>query len=112
MLRPESEDGLIELPAVDGKEIEGSEVPWRWSQAPSSTGIGRSDGKVVCAMVWLVEHLAVAIGVGDTIPILDVSISTQIVRKRNDDISRKGDLTIVLNLMAFIISCGAARYLT
>lgn len=45
--KPLSEDGFTEFPSVEGSEKEGNVKPVRWSAAPSSSGLGRSEGKVV-----------------------------------------------------------------
>lgn len=45
MLRPGRAEGSTEWPAVDGREMEGNESPSRCLQAPSSEGLGRSDGR-------------------------------------------------------------------
>lgn len=47
MFRPESVDGSTFVPDVDGRDIEGKVLSWRWLHAPSSSGTGRSEGKLV-----------------------------------------------------------------
>lgn len=47
MFRPESVDGSTFVPDVDGSDIEGKVLSWRWLHAPSSSGTGRSEGKLV-----------------------------------------------------------------
>jgi hypothetical protein len=44
---PDSDATSTVLPEVSGKETEGICDPSRCEQAPSSSGTGRSDGKVV-----------------------------------------------------------------
>lgn len=53
-MRPAREETSDELPEVDEREMEGMVTPGRWLQAPSSSGLGMSEGKVRSAAGQLV----------------------------------------------------------